>query len=520
MILHANEPGMVRNFHNLRQHPIRRHARKPQPRRLQPVAIGDIDLIAVAMPLRHHRHIAINPPHQRILGQSRRVLPQPHGAAQIGIGIALFQLIAARPLGQQPHHRLGTGAEFRGGGASNAQQIARSLNHRHLHAKANAKEGYLALTGKAHRLNLALSAAFTKATGHQNTMHALQPAHSILAVLKNRAIHPIELHPGVIGNPAMRQRLIEALIGIEQAGVFAHHRNGHLALRGGDALDNILPARDIRLTINAEVEVPQHLPVQPLIVIGQRHLINAARIKRRYHTFGPHIAEQCNLAALILRNRPVATAEQDLRLDAHAEQFLHRMLGRLGLQLTSRGDIGHQRQMQKQAARRAQLIGQLPYGFKKGQALNIAHRAADFDEDEIIGLSIGLNRFLDGIGDMRNDLDGGAEIIPPPLLGDHLGIEPPRGPVIGLIGRNTGEALIMPEVEISLRPVIGDENLAMLIGRHRARIDIEIGVQLAQPHPIAASLQQRPERRRRDALAKRRDHATGDEYEPCHGSPS
>jgi hypothetical protein len=43
----------------------------------------------------------------------------------------------------------------------------------------------------------------------------------------------------------------------------------------------------------------QHLSVQPLIMIGQRHLINAARIKRGDHTFGPHIAKQRNLAALL-----------------------------------------------------------------------------------------------------------------------------------------------------------------------------------------------------------------------------
>ena len=53
----------------------------------------------------------------------------------------------------------------------------------------------------------------------------------------------------------------------------------------------------------------------------------------------------------------------------------------------------------------------------------------------------------------------------------------------------------MAEVEIGLGAVVGDENLAVLVWRHRARIDVEVGVELAQPHLIAARLQQRAERR-------------------------
>ena len=68
--------------------------------------------------------------------------------------------------------------------------------------------------------------------------------------------------------------------------------------------------------------------------------------------------------------------------------------------------------------------------------------------------------------------------------------------------RPAGEALVMAEVEIGLGAVIGDEHLAMLIGRHRAGIDVEIGIELAQPDRIAARLQQRAERRRCEALAK------------------
>ena len=81
-----------------------------------------------------------------------------------------------------------------------------------------------------------------------------------------------------------------------------------------------------------------------------------------------------------------------------------------------------------------------------------------------------------------------------------------------------GEALVMAEIEIGFGAVIGDEDLAVLIGRHRARIDIEIGVELAQPHLVAARLQHRAERRGSETLAKRGNHAAGDEDVPRHGA--
>src|SRR3546814_5059769 len=57
----------------------------------------------------------------------------------------------------------------------------------------------------------------------------------------------------------------------------------------------------------------------------------------------------------------------------------------------------------------------------------------------------------------------------------------------------------------------------MLIGRHRARIDVQIGIELANTDAIAARLQQGGEARRHQTFAKRGDHAAGDKNEPSHG---
>ena len=76
----------------------------------------------------------------------------------------------------------------------------------------------------------------------------------------------------------------------------------------------------------------------------------------------------------------------------------------------------------------------------------------------------------------------------------------------------------MAEIEIGLGAVVGDVDLAVLIGRHRPRIDVEIGIELADADLEAARLQQRREAGRHKTLAERRNHAAGDENEPRHGN--
>jgi hypothetical protein len=96
----------------------------------------------------------------------------------------------------------------------------------------------------------------------------------------------------------------------------------------------------------------------------------------------------------------------------------------------------------------------------------------------------------------------GAEVVAAPLLGEDLLIDAPGGDVVLPARRIAGEALVVAEVEVGLGAVVGDEHLAVLVGRHRAGIDVEIGVELAQADLVAARLQQRAERRGCETLAE------------------
>src|SRR5579883_862901 len=194
------------------------------------------------------------------------------------------------------------------------------------------------------------------------------------------------------------------------------------------------------------------------------------------------------------------------------------MLRRLRLELARRGNPRHQRQMDEHRTLAPELVAELADRLEERQALDIADRAADLAEHEIlIAVEIGLDEFLDGVGDMRDHLHGRAEILAAPLAPDHRRVDAARRHAVAAPRGHAGKSLVMAEIEIRLRAVIGDIDLAMLIGAHGPGIDIEIGVELAQADLEAARLEERAERRCRETFAERGDHAAGDEDEPRHG---
>jgi len=67
----------------------------------------------------------------------------------------------------------------------------------------------------------------------------------------------------------------------------------------------------------------------------------------------------------------------------------------------------------------AEVQRQLARGFQEGQALDVAHRAADLDDDDVRALGSGLEAPLDLVGDVRDDLDGRPEEVPAALAREY-----------------------------------------------------------------------------------------------------
>ena len=90
---------------------------------------------------------------------------------------------------------------------------------------------------------------------------------------------------------------------------------------------------------------------------------------------------------------------------------------------------------------------------------------------------------------MRNDLHGRAQIVATPFLCDDIAIDSPRCHIVRLPRRNARKAFIMAKIKIGFRTIVRHIDFAMLIGRHRARIDIQIRIKFPNADFVATRLQ-------------------------------
>jgi hypothetical protein len=100
----------------------------------------------------------------------------------------------------------------------------------------------------------------------------------------------------------------------------------------------------------------------------------------------------------------VRAAEQDVRLDPDGPQLLDAVLGRLGLQLARGADVGHEGQVDEDRIGRAQHQAHLPDGLEERLALDIADRAPDLDDDDMVPVGYRFDGGPDLIGHVRDDL--------------------------------------------------------------------------------------------------------------------
>ena len=193
------------------------------------------------------------------------------------------------------------------------------------------------------------------------------------------------------------------------------------------------------------------------------------------------------------------------------------MLRRLGFQFTRRLQIGNEREMDEHAVLAAHVQRHLADRLEERQALDVAHGAADFGDHHVgLGVAEVPDHLLDLVGDVRDHLHGLAEKFTATLLVDHREVDLAGG-VVALAGqRGGGEPLIVAKIEVGLAAVVEHVDLPVLVGAHRAGIDVDVGIEFLHLHPQAAGLEQHPYRGAREPLAERTDDPAGYENMPGH----
>lgn len=154
----------------------------------------------------------------------------------------------------------------------------------------------------------------------------------------------------------------------------------------------------------------------------------------------------------------------------------------------------------KSRALRGHFPLKLADGLDEGLPLDIADRSADLCDDHVYVLPDAVYFFLDLVRDVRYDLHGAAVVAAIALAPEDAEVHLPGGDG-GIAGEVfIDKALVVAQVEVGFRAILGDEDFAVLIGVHGAGVDVEIGVEFLDGHRIAARLQKPAQRGGGDAL--------------------
>ena len=233
----------------------------------------------------------------------------------------------------------------------------------------------------------------------------------------------------LLGPAGMVERLGHGEVGVGQLDVLAHQGDLEAGLGSLDALHEAAPGREVgRVDARLEVQQPDHEVAQTPLLEEQRHLVDRVGGGGRHDGIDVDVAEEGDLLAQVVIDRPVAAGDDDVGLDADAAQLLDRVLRRLRLQLAGRGESGQQRDVDVEDVVAADVLAHLADGLEEGQRLDVADGAADLDDDDVRAAVSGdaSDALLDLVGDVGDDLDRAAQEVAAALLGDDGLVDAPR----------------------------------------------------------------------------------------------
>ena len=218
----------------------------------------------------------------------------------------------------------------------------------------------------------------------------------------------------------------------------------------------------------------EHQIVHMLLFHVKGHLINAPRVHGLDDMTRFHIAEKGDFLTEFRREFLLCPANDDVRMHALGLQFLDGMLRGLGLEFLGGLQIRNEGEVNAQEVFFRQLPLQLPHGFHEGLAFHIAHRAANFGDNDVIVPRQPQQEHpaLDFVRNMGDNLDGLAQIGALPLLGNDGVVDSAGGDVIGLRGINAQKTFIVAQIKVRFRAVLRHITFPVLIGIERPGIDV------------------------------------------------
>ena len=210
------------------------------------------------------------------------------------------------------------------------------------------------------------------------------------------------------------------------------------------------------------------------------------------HALERDIAIDTDLLPGRVVDRIAGSTRDDIRLDAELHDLFDPELSGLGFLLAQCRRFQDVGQRHETTAVRAFLVGQFAHRFEVVGVLQVAHGPADLDEYNVgLGLSGQAAQLeLDLAGDVRNHLYVATEIIAVPFLVQDGGEDLPARGEVGSAQVQVEHPLVRAQVHVTFHPVVQDEHLAVPEGVQRARIDVQVALQLDRRDLQALVLEQ------------------------------
>lgn len=338
------------------------------------------------------------------------------------------------------------------------------------------------------RRNLALNATGAKAAWNN---HAIVFGEFFRGLLKVLRLDHLALHPGAKLDAGVGQGLEDALIGILEAGVFPDKGDAAAPCRMEDTVKQLPPVVHPPLG-DGQPQETKHLFVKtPVGKLLRDFVDRVLDILLLDYVLAGDVAEEGEFSSMLLRHGDFRAAHQHVGEESDVVEDADGLLAGLGLQLPGGVDEGHQRQVNDKRVADAGLVLELAHGLQKGEGLNVPGGAPYLRHHNVNAF---LRRTPDGgldfVGDVGDHLDGGAKVLPLALAGDDAAVDSAAGVVAVAVADHVGKALVVPEVQVRLGPVVGHIDLAVLVGGHRAWVHIQIGVELLHRDTVAVRLEQ------------------------------
>ena len=226
-----------------------------------------------------------------------RVCPEAHGGTLVR-DVAL--------IGHEIDDRMrGLGLEFRRVRAAQTSHVARELDGRDLEPQADAEVRHTFFSCIAGSLDFAFASARAEARRDQDAIRGVETTRAF--TFDFFRVDVAQDHAAVVGDSAVHDRFVEALIGLGEVDILADQRDLDLELRAVHALDDLFPARELGRA-RPDVEQLRDLFVDALLVEFGGDLVDAVHVLGGKDRVGSHVGKESDLLFECGAHRPGCSA--------------------------------------------------------------------------------------------------------------------------------------------------------------------------------------------------------------------